>query len=82
MGLVVFGDAQFTAIRKADASPVTLGIEAPRTLTFWLEAEGIAPGLNDVIVATEHKEARVRKEKRTRRHKKGTNCDSQSTGEV
>ena len=55
VGLIVFGEEQDTATMKADVSLVTLGIEDPTTATFWLEAAGIALGLNDVMEAASGK---------------------------
>ena len=63
VGLVVFGDAQFTAMMNADESLVTLGIEAPSIATLWLDAAGIATGLKDVIVATANKNVMRKKRK-------------------
>ena len=64
VGFVVFGDAQDTATMKADVSLDTLlGMKAPTTETLWLETPGMATGLNDAIVATNHG---MREENRTR----------------
>ena len=64
VGLVVFGEAQFTAMMKADGSLDTLGIDAPRIAILWPEAAGIAPGLKDVMVATTNKNVEDKKRKK------------------
>ena len=52
-GLVVLGDAHDTATIKADVSLATLGMNTPTTLTLREANAGIAPGLYDVVVASE-----------------------------
>ena len=62
VGLVALGVEHDAATTKAEASPLTFGIDVPTTATLWLAAAGTPAGLNDVIVpvqrANNHKNVR------------------------